>query len=98
MVMINAKNEYGIQTMDDDDIYMRYFAWELHFTRRMPDGSTSIYVDEFPNRDMPFKAIALSHPGESTRLAKMWRESYHVKTFVLVSSPSDPGELPPPLE
>lgn len=65
---------------------------KLQITRKEEDGRLAMFSLDFPRR----------HTASGVKFAdetrQDWAESYQNRFFAVIASPSDPGELPPPLE
>ncbi|KAL7005085.1 hypothetical protein EMMF5_005325 [Cystobasidiomycetes sp. EMM_F5] len=84
-------NEYGHNPGADTGMAGRWYGIRLQIVRRLADGSTRIFVDNFPSRNVIDKrGASLSR--------KEWAEGYQAQFFAIVASPAEPGELPPSLE
>ena len=95
IVNMLTENNHDIQIDDfDDGTFIRWYSWELHISRRLANGMSSVFVHESPNKSLVTPKNALVWE----KFAKAWLNTYHYKTIVVITSPSEPGEMPPPLE
>ena len=87
------ENPYGyVNDPNDRTSVSRWYGMRLQITRREDDGRLAIFSLDFPRRK---SSGAVSFAAE-TRAD--WAVRYQNRFFAVISSPSDPGELPPPLE